>query len=222
MCTSIVIRTQNGNAVLARNLDFDYAPLLSALSYNAVFTRNGKQVFRASMFAGSTSVFTGQRDGCFSIAMNSRPARSPSHMLDSLINLLEGAPQAGIVIRNVLIEEKEARKAVARLRWEPIIGSAYFTLAGADGTGSLIARGQTRFMISDFDKQSPEYITSRIYELVQKSNGTTEWITKRVNQKKGWCLVQTNCDAEWAGVDIDDGRYFLVNDLLETLGQAKA
>ena len=45
------------------------------------------------------------------------------------------------MIRNVLIEEKEARKAVARLRWEPIIGSAYFTLAGADGTGSLIARG---------------------------------------------------------------------------------
>ena len=42
MCTSIVIRTQNGNAVLARNLDFDYAPLLSALSYNAVFTRNAK------------------------------------------------------------------------------------------------------------------------------------------------------------------------------------
>lgn len=143
-------------------------------------------------------------------------------MLDSLINLLEGAPQAGIILRNVLAEEKEPRKAVARLRWEPIIGSAYFTLAGADGTGSLIARGQTRFMISDFDKQAPGHITSRTYELKEKSNGATEWITKRVSDRKGWFLAQTNCDAEWAGVDIDDGRFFRVNELMEHLGQFEA
>ncbi len=59
MCTSLVIRTPSGRALLARNLDFDFAPLLSALTYDAVFTRKGKELFRASMFAGSVGVFTG-------------------------------------------------------------------------------------------------------------------------------------------------------------------
>ena len=73
-------------------------------------------------------------------------------------------------------------------------------------------------MISDFDKQNPGYVSSRTYELKKKVSGMTEWVTRSVNQRQGWCLVQTNCDAEWAGVDIDDGRFFRVKELLDTLG----
>lgn len=91
LCTSVLIKALDGRMLLARNLDFDFAPVLSDLAYEARFIQKGKEVFRAVMFAGTTAVFTGQRTGSYALSMNSRPARSPSELLDSLLALLDGA-----------------------------------------------------------------------------------------------------------------------------------
>ena len=58
----------------ARNLDFSPVPLMRDLVYNGVFTKNGKEIFRAQTLAGYTQAVTGFRAGPngFAVERNTR------------------------------------------------------------------------------------------------------------------------------------------------------
>ncbi len=77
-------------------------------------------------------------------------------------------------------------------------------------------------MTADFDKKDLDFITYHTYDLETKPNGVVDWVIKRVARKEAWSLVQTNCDAEWTGDDIDGGRFYKANDKLARIGRKRA
>ena len=59
---------------MGRNIDFpdNFASIISQLAYKARFERDGVYQFDAVMFHGTVGVFTGFKDGAFSVSSNSR------------------------------------------------------------------------------------------------------------------------------------------------------
>ena len=71
-CTSIVAQTPSGEIIHSRNLDFDFADYMRAITFRARFERDGKYLYDADMFAGCQGVYTGMKAGAFSISENER------------------------------------------------------------------------------------------------------------------------------------------------------
>lgn len=69
-CTSIIAQTKEGSIIHARNLDFDFADYMRTITYRAVFTRGGKTLYEADMFAGCLGVYTAIKPGAYSISQN--------------------------------------------------------------------------------------------------------------------------------------------------------
>ena len=69
-CTSIVVAEPGtGNVIHARNLDFLNPAIMRNITYEGWFYRNGKLLYRATMFAGMNGVTTGERPNAFSISL---------------------------------------------------------------------------------------------------------------------------------------------------------
>ena len=82
-CTSIVVAEPGtGNVIHARNLDFLNPAIMRNITYEGWFYRDGKLLYRATMFAGMNGVMTGERPHAFSISLNSR---NPSYRHNLLI-----------------------------------------------------------------------------------------------------------------------------------------
>ena len=107
------------------------------------------------------------------------------------------------------------------LRWQPIIGGAYFILAGAEGNGSLIARGPRSFKTADSLKIGGE-ICDNVNSLCYELREGKDWQKVEESTDHGWFMVATNCDCHWTGKDTDDGRSELVKNRLNKLGREKA
>lgn len=75
-CTSAIVKQSDGRIIHDRNLDFSFAEGMRRLSYEAHFMKNGKVVFKTVMFTGITGVYTGMREGAYSISENTR---TPNH-----------------------------------------------------------------------------------------------------------------------------------------------
>ncbi|GMH52044.1 hypothetical protein TL16_g01147 [Triparma laevis f. inornata] len=75
-CTGIIARASDNTVYHARNLDFSPVDIMGNLVYNAVFTKNGEEIFRSQMVAGYTMVITGARfgDDGYAIERNTRYA----------------------------------------------------------------------------------------------------------------------------------------------------
>lgn len=68
-CTSIVAKQADGTIIHSRNLDYNHAAdEMRNITYRAKFIQNGKYSFDAVMFAGTLGVYTGMKDGGFSIS----------------------------------------------------------------------------------------------------------------------------------------------------------
>lgn len=76
----------NGTIIHSRNLDFAFAPTMREITYEAVFLKEGKELYRAMMFAGINGVMTGHRAG-FSISLNERKPSWRSNPWDLLLNI---------------------------------------------------------------------------------------------------------------------------------------
>lgn len=103
-CTSVIAYDKNGTIIHGRNLDFAFADNMHNMTYEAVFMKDGQELYRAVMFAGINGVMTGHRGG-YSISLNERKPSWRTNPYDLLINLANtflGFPQVSHVIRDTL------------------------------------------------------------------------------------------------------------------------
>merc|ERR1711907_289221 len=106
-CTGIIALNKADNTVNhARNLDFAPADIMNNLVYNGIFTKGGKEVFRAQMIAGYTQVVTGANmignDG-YAIERNTRYTSIGEKGNNEMIhNLLSGKDLNGWQLRKIL------------------------------------------------------------------------------------------------------------------------
>ncbi len=72
-CIGIIAKDHfNGTIYHGRNLDFDWADRLATLLFDAVFTKNGKEIFRSTQFFGYQGVLTGMRTGAYAVSVDTR------------------------------------------------------------------------------------------------------------------------------------------------------
>ena len=182
-CTSIVAaEAGTGQVIHARNLDFLNPGVMRNITYEAHFYKNGKPLFRATMFAGLNGVMTGERPGGFSISLNSRNPTDRRDLLVLAFNLaayITGAPQVTRVIRETFEVCSDYECAFPKIKETKMMASAYLTIAGSKPyQGAVVAR----------DRYGPAHVD----ELT--SNGTV------------WFLSQTN-DDHWKGICTERCQY---------------
>jgi hypothetical protein len=189
-CTSVVAQDANGKIIHSRNLDFAFAEAMRNVTYEAVFTRDDKELFRAVMFAGMTGVMTGHREG-FSVSLNERKPSwrtNPWDLLQNLADIFLGFPQIGHVIRDTLTECSDYSCAFNRLATTRQIAPSYYTVSGLHGyEGAVISRD--RYGVAHIDMLS----------------------------ENNWFVSQTN-DDHWTGVCTIRCSY--VRETMASIGQA--
>jgi hypothetical protein len=113
-CTGIIAATADGSVAHARNLDFAPADIMSALVYDARFTKGGEEVFRSQMVAGYTMVVTAARFGTngYALERNTRYIDHAGGFETTMGNLLGGVPLNGWTLRKILEEESSYDAAV--------------------------------------------------------------------------------------------------------------
>ena len=67
-CTSIVARQADGTIIHGRNLDIFPTDLIRDVTFNAQYMKNGKHIFTGVQFAATIGLYTGIREGGFSIS----------------------------------------------------------------------------------------------------------------------------------------------------------
>jgi hypothetical protein len=182
-CTSIVAaEAGTGQVIHARNLDFLNSGIMRNITYEAQFFKNGKLLYRATMFAGLNGVMTGERPGGFSISLNSRNPSYRKNLLVLAVNIaayITSAPQVTRVIRETFESCSDYECAFPMIKDTKMMAYAYLTIAGSKPyQGAIVAR----------DRYGPAHVE----ELT--SNGTV------------WFLSQTN-DDHWKGICTERCQY---------------
>ena len=140
-CTGIIAACERGVVYHARNLDFMPVDVMTRMVYTGIFTRGGREVFRAQMIAGYFCVVTAMRRGADGYAFE-RNTRFPDHAggnAQMLRNLLSGRPLNGWSVRKVLEDVASYDDAVANISAVPFISTEYSILSGVR-KGTIISR----------------------------------------------------------------------------------
>lgn len=189
-CTSVIAQDASGKIIHSRNLDFAFAGPMRSITYEGVFMRDDKELFRSVMFAGLTGVFTGHREG-FSISLNERKPSwrtNPWDFLQNLGDIFMGFPQVSHVIRDTLTECSTYECAFNRLATTRQIAPSYYAVSGLNGyEGAIISRD--RYGVAHVDMISDQR----------------------------WFVSQTN-DDHWTGVCTIRCSY--VRETMASIGQA--
>jgi hypothetical protein len=134
-CTSIVAaEASTGQVIHARNLDFLNSGIMRNITYEAQFFKNGKLLYRATMFAGLNGVMTGERPGGFSISLNSRNPSYRKNLLVLAVNIaayITSAPQVTRVIRETFESCSDYECAFPMIKDTKMMAYAYLTIAGS-------------------------------------------------------------------------------------------
>jgi penicillin V acylase-like amidase (Ntn superfamily) len=69
-CTSIVAKKTDGTIIHGRVLDFDFPDQMRPITFQANYVKNGQPIFESMMFAGTVGIYTGFKEGKFSISEN--------------------------------------------------------------------------------------------------------------------------------------------------------
>mmetsp|Transcript_4953 Transcript_4953/g.7413 ORF Transcript_4953/g.7413 Transcript_4953/m.7413 type:complete len:401 (+) Transcript_4953:25-1227(+) len=188
-CTSIIAKQTNGTILHSRNLDFHIQQMRDN-TYRARFTKGGNYLYDAVMFAGNVGVYTGMKEGAFSISQNTRaPNKHYVGVIENLIMLFTGFREQSWIIRDSLESCGDWDCAYDKLRNEPFNALGYIILAGVkDDEGVVISRKRFGPAHEDF---------------LNTTNGT-------------WYVVQANHD-HWA--DGCKDRCAAASESLDNLGQ---
>mmetsp|Transcript_11 Transcript_11/g.21 ORF Transcript_11/g.21 Transcript_11/m.21 type:complete len:187 (-) Transcript_11:377-937(-) len=124
-------------------MDFDFANYLRAITYNARFVRNGEYVFDAVMFGGIVGVYTGVKEGSFSISENQREMDQSTYkgLVENLALAFLGYNEISWAIRDALTNLHTFNDAKGQLASQKISAVGYITLAGIErDEGVVISR----------------------------------------------------------------------------------
>jgi hypothetical protein len=155
-CTSIIARLSNGTIIHERLLDFNFPNETRVLTYLAKYYRGDEYLFDALMFAGDTNVFTGYKEGAFSITLNQRkPDGSSTDLAVNLGLIFSGYNQVAWTIRETLTNCTDYACALEKLQTDHMVAPAYFILAGTkNNEGAIISRD--RFGTAHLDELSDD------------------------------------------------------------------
>ena len=142
-CTSVLItEPRYGYTMHLRNLDFDGADYFRTITYQAEFKRGDDHLFDAMMFAGNVGVYTGFKEGKFSISENQRwPNENKSGLLANLALDFLGFNEISWSIRNALTNLNTYEDAFAYLKDNKISALGYIILGGPT-SGAVISRNR--------------------------------------------------------------------------------
>lgn len=104
---------------------------INRIQYEAIFTRNGQEVFRAVNVVGFAGVFTGFKQGHFGIELNTRypeTIEGNAEMLDNL--LLRKRPLSAWLVRKHLEDSTDYRTVVADLKVAQLTATQFFIISG--------------------------------------------------------------------------------------------
>jgi len=166
-----VARGPDGTIFHGRNLDFSFSDSMRNITYVGNYYKDGKHIFDAIMFAGDIGIYTGFKEGVFSVSENDREI---IHTLESLLlnvaMIFEGYDEISWITRQALIKCETFECAVNHLSSASIIAPGYLTVAGTGRyDGAVISR----------DRNGAAHI-----EMLSEER---------------WALVQTN-DDHFAGI----------------------
>lgn len=167
-CTGFLVRSEKGEIIHGRNLDFEMWELLSKLLVNIEYYKDGKKIYAVDTVVGSVFALTGVRFGAFSINVDTRQARSFEEDLISVIK--NNAIPTCWLLRKVLEEETSYAAATKRLREERIAAPVYYIVGGVGrNEGMVIERepdsvhafyelsDETWFLVqTNYDRNKPE------------------------------------------------------------------
>ncbi|KAJ6657497.1 hypothetical protein lerEdw1_002432 [Lerista edwardsae] len=159
-CTSIIAQDDNGNIYHGRNLDYHFRDVLSKLTIDVNFVKNGKVVYKGTTFLGYVGLWTGQRPYKFTISGDERDVgtwwenavaaflnrNSPVSWLIRTVrrpNFLNPfyTPHYRSLTENTLSEAEDFETAALTLAKTPIIASVYYIIGGAAARqGAVITR----------------------------------------------------------------------------------
>nr|CBN80989.1 N-acylethanolamine-hydrolyzing acid amidase [Dicentrarchus labrax] len=190
-CTSIVAQDKNGHVYHGRNLDYPH-PVLTNLTVNVVFLKNGEEAYRGTSFAGYVGLWTGQSPKKFTVSGDQRGSEHWWNWWKNWVSafLYRRSPVSWLV-RETLEEAENFQDAVMRLSKIPIITGVYYIVGGVRaGEGVVITR----------DRKGPADI----------------WPLDPVNG--GWFRVETNYD-HWLPPPARDHRKKAAAKALNATGQ---
>lgn len=147
-CTSIVSQTTDGHPFHLRTLDWgEEGCILRELTFDAIFTRGGVDLFRATTQAGFVGIFTGMRyvddqDGGYSVSLNYRQVTNSSGAVAwNAWGLLTQAWPLGPMLRHTLQHYPSYREALDFFTTARIVAPCYLIIAGLNrDEGALVTR----------------------------------------------------------------------------------
>jgi len=141
-CTSIVARQADGTIIHGRNLDYASPDEMRDTAFIGKFKKDGKLRFSSVMMAGAIGIYTGIRDGAFSITENARTSEMTSEkVFENLKLIFEGYNEVSWLVRDVLTNCEDFQCALNNLMTSPIITPAYLIVAGVqEYEGAVISR----------------------------------------------------------------------------------
>jgi len=142
-CTGIIARSaDDGTVTHARNLDFSFAKWLANMTYNAVYYKNGTELFTAQQIAAYSMPLTGMRRGKngYTIEINTRYPPKQTNVKNIMKHLFEEKRVAsGWIKRQVLRDIDNFEDAVKAFSTKPYASTEYNIISG-NQKGVILAR----------------------------------------------------------------------------------
>ena len=193
LCFAVVAQNDQGEVLLARNLDFPTT--LRGVAFQGNFYKGGKLLYKAMMLAGYTGTFTIMKPGKFAIALNSKAVQSPFRGVIMTFLRMTGVYNPTALMVKTCEQAESFEEAVEILSSTPLTVPTYYLVSGTEkNQGLVITRDTTKPVdIWRIDPESP----------------------------KEWALVQTN-DDHWDPQlsELDHNKTAASYDALKTLTSA--
>lgn len=174
-CSAVLWAAKDGTVYHGRNMDYGFhfkmpdGKVLNwpDVTFDAVFYKNGKPLFKSTMWPGMIGVATGMHFGGFSFQQNTRPGNDWHKNLDAA---KKGGDGYLLFTRRLLENTDNFKTAVDKLYNAKLMAPSYFTLSGPGAYEGAVVT------VDRLGEHKPETPT------IQRLSST------------GWHLVQTNDD----------------------------
>jgi hypothetical protein len=146
-CTSIIVRNNQGQVFLGRNLDFYGAEFLSPLAYEFNVVKNNKQLYTAAGMIGSIGVLNAIVPGKFSVSINERYA---STMMNKILRFSLGYKNPLYYLFEIVENANSYDEALSMMMSNNISSPCYYIISGINpNEGAVIARDYNNVVLVD-------------------------------------------------------------------------
>eukprot|EP00344_Euplotes_crassus_P005325 CAMPEP_0197004484 /NCGR_PEP_ID=MMETSP1380-20130617/23210_1 /TAXON_ID=5936 /ORGANISM="Euplotes crassus, Strain CT5" /LENGTH=336 /DNA_ID=CAMNT_0042423291 /DNA_START=205 /DNA_END=1213 /DNA_ORIENTATION=+ len=143
-CTSIVAHDKNGEIIHARNMDYPLYQSMQNLTYTADFFDNGEFLFRSTMFAGYTGVFTAMKPGKFAISINERHTKTAMGIGVNILRFITGSYSPASLLKYTCRYAQSYNEAKEILSKYPLTAPVYLIVSGTEvDQGAIISRDRS-------------------------------------------------------------------------------